>query len=114
MPADPDVERAVAFAVAPGTPPGVYVTEVRGGPTSWTCLRDVVAVPATDGSPILRFRASAGTALPAAFRVAIAHTRRVLVVTGENPAGQSTVILDVAAATGPDTADQQPAVRMPG
>lgn len=55
VPADPVLRRAVTFGTEPSTASAVYVTDGRDEPPLWTRFDDVVALPATDGSPILRF-----------------------------------------------------------
>lgn len=79
-PADPTLHAAATFGTDPSTPPGVYLTGHHSQPTQWRHFDNIVVVPVTDGSPMLRFRAAKDHLLPAAFREAARHTLRVLLV----------------------------------
>ncbi|WP_156993505.1 hypothetical protein [Pseudonocardia acaciae] len=84
-------EQVATFGADPSTEPGVYITGGESHPTRWTRVDHVVAMPATDGSPLLRFRAVGGNKLPTAFLETARRTRRVLVIVGN--ADRRTVIL---------------------
>jgi hypothetical protein len=95
VPADPVLQRAATFGYQPSTQPGVYVTDGHSEPTQWLRFDDVVALLATDGSPILRFRASGDGTLPIVFREAAKRTHRILIVDTSSGlgGGRPTVIL---------------------
>ncbi|NED47691.1 hypothetical protein [Amycolatopsis sp. SID8362] len=95
LPDDPELRAAATFATAGGARPAVYVTDGQHGPSRWLRFDTVVPRPATDGTPTLRFTASEGGVLPAAFRDVAANVHSVVlvdVVTGSGERGWTAVL----------------------
>lgn len=88
-PADPQLREAATFGTDPGTKPAVYVASEHSRPAEWIRFDDAVAVLATDGSPVLRFRAMGRGVLPTPFRHAAERTRRVAVVDVDADSGEN-------------------------
>jgi hypothetical protein len=95
IPEDPEVAAAAAFAAGPGTEAAVYAASGGDDPASWERFADVVPLPAEDGTPLLRFRASRGGVLPAAFRAVARSVRRIVLadVIGDSGEGSRMAFL---------------------